>query len=333
MTSERQKSDLDSENHDSFEIRSSGGFLTPKSRRKLKKGFWSSKESSEEGMAVDEQGAAPPGSGRSSRRSSIVSMLRKMSRGSDSVESCSSCSSEPGHRHSYRLIILGATMVGKTAIVSQFLYDTFIGMYKETVDDMYHGEFDIGGCALALNIQDTGGSYVDEFPAMLGVSLQSTDGIILVYSVAEFSAFEEVARLRSLVQSYKGLNVPTVVVGNKTDLPREISREVVETQVRCEWEHGYVECCAKDNVNITEIFRELLNQAKSSFDFCNLTSRGRGLLSDTPVVMRRRQSLPQVPAFSRLRNEESDGKTFHKAADRRSSYSVVIGRRDSCIIQ
>ena len=44
-------------------------------------------------------------------------------------------------------------MVGKTAIVSQFLYDTFIGMYKETVDDMYQGEFDLGGCHLALNIQ------------------------------------------------------------------------------------------------------------------------------------------------------------------------------------
>ena len=66
---------------------------------------------------------------------------------------------------------------------------------------------------------------------MLGVSLQSTDGIILVYSVAEFSTFEKVARLRNLVQSYKGLSVPTVVVGNKTDLPREISREMVETQV------------------------------------------------------------------------------------------------------
>ena len=44
-------------------------------------------------------------------------------------------------------------MVGKTAIVSQFMYDTFIGMYQETVDDMYHGEFDVGGCELALKIQ------------------------------------------------------------------------------------------------------------------------------------------------------------------------------------
>ena len=98
---------------------------------------------------------------------------------------------------------------------------------------------------------------------MLGVSLQSADGVILVYSVAETSSFQEVVRLRSLVQSYKGAAVPIVVVGNKTDLPREISKEFVEARVRYQWEHGYVECCAKDDVNITAIFRELLIQAKS----------------------------------------------------------------------
>ena len=112
-------------------------------------------------------------------------------------------------------------------------------------------------------MKDTGGTYVDDFPAMLGVSLQSADGVILVYSVAEVSSFREVARLRSLVQSYKGATVPIVVVGNKTDLPRGISKELVEARVRHNWEHGYVECCAKDDVNITAIFRELLIQAKS----------------------------------------------------------------------
>ena len=112
-------------------------------------------------------------------------------------------------------------------------------------------------------MKDTGGTYVDEFPAMLGVSLQSADGVILVYSVAESSSFKEVVRLRSLVQSYKGATVPIVVVGNKTDLPRGISKELVEARVKHNWEHGYVECCAKDDVNITAIFRELLIQAKS----------------------------------------------------------------------
>ena len=35
--------------------------------------------------------------------------------------------------------------------------------FRETVDEMYRGEFDIGGCGIALNIEDTGGNYVQEF--------------------------------------------------------------------------------------------------------------------------------------------------------------------------
>ena len=40
-------------------------------------------------------------------------------------------------------------------------------------------EFDIEGSQVAINIQDTGGNYVDDFPAMVEVSLQSADGVVL----------------------------------------------------------------------------------------------------------------------------------------------------------
>ena len=155
----------------------------------------------------------PPHSGKSSRRSSIVSLLqrRMSSRGQDSFDSCGSSGSEGG-KVVYRVVVLGSSMVGKTSIISQFLYDSFISGYKETVDEMYHGEFDVGGCELTLNIQDTGGSYVDEFPAMVGVSLASVDAVLLVFSVAELHSFEEVSRLRDLVHSVKGDETPIVVV-------------------------------------------------------------------------------------------------------------------------
>ena len=97
--------DLESENQDSFEIKSGGAFLTPKSRRRLKKGC---KDCLEEKMAGEDQ---------SGRRSSLVSLLqRKMSRGSDSVESCGSSASDPGQRHHYRLIILGRESLVLTQI-------------------------------------------------------------------------------------------------------------------------------------------------------------------------------------------------------------------------
>ena len=40
-------------------------------------------------------------------------------------------------------------------------------------------EFDMMGPGVALNIQDTGGSYVDDFPAMVELSIQSADAVIL----------------------------------------------------------------------------------------------------------------------------------------------------------
>ena len=170
---------------------------------------------------------------------------------------------------------------------------------------------------------------------MVGVSLASADAVLLVFSVADLHSFEEVSRLRDLVQSVKGEEIPIVIVGNKTDLPREITKEEVEATVMLDWENGYMECCAKDNININAIFKELLNQAKSRFDFSNPVGRVQGSFPITPLVMRRRQSLPQVPAFDRLMKDDlirspSPGRKY--LPNKRSS-SVALGRRESCKVQ
>ena len=254
---------------------------------------------------------------------------RMSSRGQESFDSCSSFGGvDATSKVEYRVVVLGSSGVGKTAIISQFLYDSFVNDYEETVDEMYHGEFDVGGCELVLNIQDTGGTYVDEFPAMVEVSLASADAVMLVYSVAVPETFQEVSRLRDLAHNVKGEGVPIVVVGNKTDLQREISLEEAEAIVSLDWENGYVECCAKDNVKITEVFKELLNQAKSKFDFSNPVKSRRGSHTSTPLMIRRRQSLPQVPVFNRLIKEESKGSLNEKR-----SQSIGPHRRESCRTQ
>lgn len=73
-----------------------------------------------------------------------------------------------------------------------------------------------------------------------------------------------------------------MVVGNKCDVTaeeRQISRDVAESMVTDEWGCGYVECSAKDNFGIIEVFKELLVQAKIRYNL-------------SPAVRRRRQSLP-----------------------------------------
>ena len=207
------------------------------------------------------------------------------------------------------------------------------------MDEMYHGEFDIKGVKLNLDIQDTGGNYVDEFPAMLKCSLASADAVLLVYSVSELESFEEVSRLRDLVHLHRGEEMPVVVVGNKTDLERQIPREEAEATVLCDWENGYVECCAKDNLNVPAIFRALLVQAKFSFQ-----------ASSSPSLISRRQSLPQIPVFSRLQSREgsfnnnnhnnfficregSFTSTNSPSTVKRRASMAANGRRNSCKTQ
>lgn len=187
-----------------------------------------------------------------------------------------SCYDIKGH---YRLVLMGAACVGKTAIVHQFLYDHFPTEYLPTIEELYRGEYDVGNTGLVLDILDTSGSY--EFPAMRKLAVDTGDAFILVYAINDNESFEEVGRLKQLLLEHKQSDVPIVVVGNKCDLEkqREVQKEVADTIVGIDWENRFVECSAKENINIVRIFKEILLQANFPYDL-------------NPAVQKRRTSLP-----------------------------------------
>ena len=69
--------------------------------------------------------------------------------------------------------------------------------------------------------------------------------------------------------------------------------DTTESVVTVDWENGFVECSAKDNVNVTQVFKELLTQAKVKYNL-------------SPALRRkRRQSLPPAPAGSQPPGQSS----------------------------
>nr|XP_022318980.1 ras-related protein Rap-1b-like [Crassostrea virginica] len=176
----------------------------------------------------------------------------------------------------YRLTIMGAAGVGKSCIISQFLYDRFISEYKETVEEFHRGEYTVDGRELILDILDTAGAH--SFPAMRRLAISTSDAFVLVYSIDDESSFQGVKDLRDIILSERKDRVPIVVVGNKADISEEkrvIMKETAESIVCFDWGNGYVEASAKDSINVVGIFKEILRQANIQISKTPLPKRKR----------------------------------------------------------
>lgn len=72
-------------------------------------------------------------------------------------------------KNCYRMVILGSTKVGKSAIVSRFLTGRFDDQYTPTIEDFHRKLYSIRGDVYQLDILDTSGNH--PFPAMRRLSI------------------------------------------------------------------------------------------------------------------------------------------------------------------
>ncbi|XP_061456204.1 ras-related protein Rap-2c-like [Rhineura floridana] len=164
-----------------------------------------------------------------------------------------------------RLVFLGAAGVGKTALIRQFLHDSFEARHRRTVEELHVLELELEpppGPALRLRLEllDTSGSY--SFPAMRRLGIRHGAAFALVYSPHEPGSFEAVQRLRDeILEAKPGAPAPLVVVANKMDLgPSPAGTARLAAMVQREWGARHVEVSAKQGCNVVGLFQELLRQ-------------------------------------------------------------------------
>eukprot|EP00064_Thunnus_orientalis_P008173 superscaffoldBa00000955_g8196 len=118
-----------------------------------------------------------------------------------------------------KLLILGAQNTGKTALCVRFITKRFIGEYDHKKEVTYRCSRVVDQETVDLEILDI--ACKESCVASLESSIRWADGFLLLYSITQRLTFQEVPRLKKLIEQTKQ---SLVLVANKADL--EIGREV-----------------------------------------------------------------------------------------------------------
>uniref|UniRef100_A0A1I8AE82 GTP-binding protein n=1 Tax=Steinernema glaseri TaxID=37863 RepID=A0A1I8AE82_9BILA len=186
--------------------------------------------------------------------------------------------------------------VGKSALVSQFLWCYFPIDYHPTVEEFNWIEYDVSGNdtinyeGLLLEVIDTSGSR--DFLAMRNLYESTGDAFVVVFSVDSQSSFKEAKAIISDIRARNGKDAPILLIANKMDL--------LESDKKSEWSNLDVD----DYIHAEHLLFSSLSARDTSAvetTFGRLLERLRNRrCSGRPVLTKRRQSMPskQVPIYA-----------------------------------
>eukprot|EP00698_Gefionella_okellyi_P018558 TRINITY_DN5575_c0_g1_i1.p1 TRINITY_DN5575_c0_g1~~TRINITY_DN5575_c0_g1_i1.p1 ORF type:complete len:224 (-),score=56.91 TRINITY_DN5575_c0_g1_i1:185-856(-) len=170
----------------------------------------------------------------------------------------------------YKITVLGAGGVGKSALVVQFVHNKFVEKYDPTIEDSYRKTIDVDGQACQLDILDTAGQ--EEYTNIQEEYIRNGQGFIIVYSVTSPSSFDDAKEIRKKMAQFRDAKasdtIPTVLVGNKVDLEDERGVEKEEgDELAKTFGCAFFETSAKDRLNVDEVFLDIVRQInKTGFD-------------------------------------------------------------------
>ncbi|XP_045459619.1 ras-related and estrogen-regulated growth inhibitor [Melitaea cinxia] len=130
---------------------------------------------------------------------------------------------------SFKVLVLGQSGVGKSALVVRFITKRFIGEYDPDLEKIYTYQTVIDNETVYFEILDSAGEPHESKYANLESNIRWAEAFILMYSVTDKCSFDECHRLKFLINYNKRrrrlsssakdsiLETPVVLVGNKTD--------------------------------------------------------------------------------------------------------------------
>ncbi|XP_026864528.2 ras-like protein family member 11A-like isoform X2 [Electrophorus electricus] len=172
-----------------------------------------------------------------------------------------------------KIVVLGASNVGKTALIVRFLTKRFIGDYEANTGALYSRKISLDGEQVSLQVQDTPcvslqddaeGLYCQE---QINRSIYWADGYVLVFSITDLHSYHTIQPLYQHVRRiHPSGNIPIILVGNKSDLLRARQVPAHEGEaLAAELGGPYFEASARENhEGVRAAFMHLCQEAQET---------------------------------------------------------------------
>ncbi|XP_065196243.1 ras-related protein Rab-3-like [Sycon ciliatum] len=161
----------------------------------------------------------------------------------------------------FKLLIVGNSGVGKTALLFRYVDNSFSEAFISTVGIDFKVKTVVRqGKKIKLQIWDTAGQ--ERYKAITSAYFRGAMGFLLVFDIMNRESFDSVRNWCSDITSSSWTHAQMVLVGNKKDLAEIGARQVSKSEAESlaeELRIQYFETSAKENIDVSEAFTSLVD--------------------------------------------------------------------------
>ena len=165
--------------------------------------------------------------------------------------------------YKYKITLFGTAAVGKTSLLLRYVKNSFSEDLKKTIGSNFLiKDVNVDDKKVRLLLWDIGGQA--QFQKLRRIYFKGSNAAFGVYDVTNTDSLMKVPGWVSSINKSVNKEIPMILVGNKIDLERKVSREEGEElagRLKC----TYLETSAKTGENVEKAFQFLARKCLETF--------------------------------------------------------------------
>ncbi|CAF0746600.1 unnamed protein product [Rotaria sordida] len=173
----------------------------------------------------------------------------------------------------FKILIIGDSGVGKTAILQRFTHNYFSNEYLATIGvDFQLRTINVDTKRCKLQVWDTAGQ--DRFKCVVSTFYRGAHGVIICFDITDIQSFHHVDNWLEEIKKYCINQTPVYLVGTKSDLQskRVVSYSTIKTYSDSK-NLSYIETSSKTNENIENCFIDFARTLVTHNDYMEINQK------------------------------------------------------------